>query len=142
MVEETDMEELRELRQPKSRWQLRLSTIVWLLTMFTVLAAWYADHSKLQNKLDAMNPGPNIMKLASVGLSTEVKVYALANASPGFVKGELQKLFPKHRFAANMRTNTVIASADTKFLRQIESTIKRLDKIDSGLIDKNTTELK
>ena len=136
------MEDLRESKQSKRRWQLRLSTIVWLLTVFAVLAAWYADHSKLQSKLDAKNPESNVMKLSSLGLSMEVKVYHLANASPELVKSKLQNLFPKQRFAANVRTNTVIASANSKVLRQIENTIRRIDNIDSGLNGENTAEVK
>jgi len=132
---------MNDSNQPTHRspslWRIRLSTLILLVTIFAVLAAWFVDHRQLRAQIKP----PEIKT---------VVVYKLSNASAQRVIDELTKLYPKQEFihgsvgkpsgfTKSQQNNSVIVSSDTSVRDQIDIIMRHFDRKGTDLIDAEQT---
>ena len=109
-------------KRRKNRWTLQLSTLLLVVAIFAILAAWFVDHQQLTGQIR-----PNEIKLTVV--------YRFTNASASLVAEELRQLYPNQIFVAEASANQLIVNDDTSCFSQIEFIILHFDRKDTDLIE-------
>lgn len=116
-----------------SRWHIQLSTLLMLVAIFAVLAAWFADHRMLRAQIKPPE-------------SKTVVVYRLTNASPNRVIDELTRLYPEQIFISGATgkstgmtkiqlDKSVAVASDVSLQEQIALIIQHFDRYDTDLVD-------
>ena len=117
-------------RNPRSRWQLQLSSLLLIVVIFAVLLAWLADHRSLQSQIKPPE------KKVSV-------VYQLQNASAHRVARKLSTLYPDQRFVVlhpykSHPRKSVIAACNESVQEQIAIIIRHFDRSNTDMIELET----
>ncbi len=103
---------MAEIPEARRRIQLSLTTIMLLIAIAAVAIAWWTDHSRLVQQLQARN--------------LQIMVFSLQNADAAKAAAALNEQFPDSksdptRISVDARTNGLIVSASSETLTKIEA---------------------
>lgn len=103
----------------RQRFQLSIATVMLLIAIVAISAAWWTDHSRLMQQLRARD--------------IQIKVFSLQNADVATTAAALKEQFPDSkweptRISIDGRTNGLIVSAPSDTLDKIEALLMRMDR--------------
>ena len=123
----TDQESTKNSKSPHQRKSsYSLGTLISILTIGVILAAWFVDHQRL------------VKQISPPSQENPAQVYRLSNASAKLAANELNKVVKSGTIVPETVSNSLIVSAEQNDLQQIEKMIQFIDRKVINLIEDKT----
>ena len=123
----TDQKSATNSNSPQRRKSsFSLGTLICVLTIGVILAAWFVDHQRLVQQI---SPPPQI---------EPAQVFRLSNASAKLAANELNKVLEPGTIVPETVSNSLIVLAEQNDFQRIENMIKFIDRKVINLIEDKT----
>ena len=123
----TDQESAMNSKSPHRRKSsFSLGTLIGVLTIGVILAAWFVDHQRL------------VKQIAPPSQTKHVQVFRLTNASAKLAANELKKVLEPGTIVSETVSNSLIVSAEQNDLQRIENMIQFIDRKVINLVEDET----